>query len=86
MSANSQVKFFAQSLYLLDVFAVNQLPSNLKVSSLNKFLFSTINSSALQVQIDADKFLSAFSYMDENGQRVSLEPWKYAPRANGQKY
>lgn len=36
-----------------------------------------------QVQIDADKFLAAFSFLDETGERKFLESWKYAPRVNG---
>ncbi|KZV59238.1 hypothetical protein PENSPDRAFT_672487, partial [Peniophora sp. CONT] len=64
MSPASLMQFYAQSLYLLDVFAVRQIPESLKV------------------QIDADKFLSAFSYLDDKGDRKSLNSWQYAPRVN----
>ncbi|KZV59245.1 hypothetical protein PENSPDRAFT_672483, partial [Peniophora sp. CONT] len=64
MSPGSLMQFYAQSLYLLDVFAVRQIPES------------------LGVQIDADKFLSAFSYLDDSGDRKSLNSWQYAPRVN----
>ena len=43
------------------------------------FFFAMLLPASIKVQVDADKFLEAFSMQSADGTRVSLSSWKHAP-------